>query len=109
MYLEKITERYFVYCQFCIHENHCELHHHEFRGIILLDLKGICIGRILYNPNRKILVCEDCGTVIERLPENEACGKFFADLIFPTGKLPPFRPNYEMVLNRLKKRGKGCR
>ncbi len=97
MYLEKITEGYFAYCQFCIYENHCQLRHNKFLGIVMPDLIGVCTGRILYDPNRKILVCEDCEIAIEKPLEKGVCHKFNAASIFSVGEPPSLRPGRRAV------------
>lgn len=98
MCLEKITGRYFPYCQFCIHENHCELQHYKFLGIQLSDPVKSCIGRILYYSKRKILVCEDCRVIIEKPFEKGICKKFNPAPVFPASELPSINPKYQAVL-----------
>ena len=97
MYLEKITGGYFLYCQFCVHENHCELHHHEFLGIQLPDLTEMCTGRILHDSRRETLVCENCGAVLERPFEKGICSKFNPAPVFQAGELPLLNPEYQAV------------
>ena len=82
---------HFLYCQFCVFENRCELRHNEYLMGNFSAIMGGCEGKIVYDKSIKKLKCNECGAIIERQMEKGTCGKFNADPIIPAGELPPFR------------------